>query len=121
MVARTTSRSASGPDPAAWLRTRLRCSWARFSGGMLGMLVLGLHDLGTLLATADVAAAMSVEGQLGTDDVFAEDLQALRPHPGQGSSAANLRALMAGSRIRESHRTEACTRVQDAYSLRCSP
>ncbi|MFB9733026.1 histidine ammonia-lyase [Ornithinimicrobium kibberense] len=89
--------------------------------GMLGMLVLALHDLGTLLATADVAAAMSVEGQLGTDDVFAEDLQALRPHPGQGSSAANLRALMAGSQIRESHRTEACTRVQDAYSLRCSP
>ena len=89
--------------------------------GMLGMLVLGLHDLGTLLATADVAAAMSVEGQLGTDDVFAEDLQALRPHPGQGASAANLRALMAGSQIRESHRTEACTRVQDAYSLRCSP
>ena len=89
--------------------------------GMLGMLVLALHDLDTLLATADVAAAMSVEGQLGTDDVFAEDLQALRPHPGQGGSAANLRALMAGSQIRESHRTEACTRVQDAYSLRCSP
>ncbi|MGC5584598.1 histidine ammonia-lyase [Ornithinimicrobium sp. W1679] len=89
--------------------------------GMLGMLLLALHDLDTLLTTADVAAAMSVEGQLGTDDVFAADLQALRPHPGQGSSAANLRALMAGSAIRESHRTEACTRVQDAYSLRCSP
>ncbi|RIK17563.1 MAG: histidine ammonia-lyase [Acidobacteria bacterium] len=89
--------------------------------GMLGMLVLALHDLGTLLTTADVAAAMSVEGQLGTDDVFAADLQALRPHPGQAASAANLRAVMAGSAIRESHRTDACTRVQDAYSLRCSP
>ncbi|GGK71793.1 histidine ammonia-lyase [Ornithinimicrobium pekingense] len=89
--------------------------------GMLGMLVLALHDLGTLLTTADVAAAMSVEGQLGTDDVFAADLQALRPHPGQAASAANLRAVMSGSAIRESHRTEACTRVQDAYSLRCSP
>ena len=89
--------------------------------GMLGMLLLALHDLDTLLATADVAAAMSVEGQLGTDDVFAADLQALRPHPGQGLSAANLRALMAGSGVRESHRTDACTRVQDAYSLRCSP
>ncbi len=89
--------------------------------GMLGMLVLALHDLGTLLTTADVAAAMSVEGQLGTDDVFAADLQALRPHPGQAASADNLRAVMAGSAIRESHRTEACTRVQDAYSLRCSP
>ncbi|GAA4880518.1 histidine ammonia-lyase [Serinicoccus chungangensis] len=89
--------------------------------GMLGMLVLALHDLGTLLTTADVAAAMSVEGQLGTDDVFAADLQALRPHPGQARSAENLRALLAGSAIRESHRTDACTRVQDAYSLRCSP
>ena len=70
---------------------------------------------------ADITAAMSVEGLLGTDDVFADDLQRLRPHPGQLASAANLRALMAGSEIRESHRTEECTRVQDAYSLRCSP
>ena len=89
--------------------------------GMLAMLVLALHDLGTLLATADVAAAMSVEGQLGTDDVFAADLHELRPHPGQAASARNLRAVLADSPIRESHRTEDCTRVQDAYSLRCSP
>ena len=89
--------------------------------GMLGMLVLALHDLGDLLATADVATAMSVEGQLGTDDVFAADLHALRPQLGQARSAKNLRHLMADSPIRESHRTEACTRVQDAYSLRCSP
>ena len=89
--------------------------------GMLGQLVLALHDLEHLLVTADIAAAMSVEGQLGTDDVFAADLQALRPHPGQAACAANLRALMADSAIRESHRTPACTRVQDAYSLRCSP
>ena len=64
---------------------------------------------------------MSVEGLLGTDDVFADDLHALRPHPGQAASAGNLRKIMAGSEIRESHRTEACTRVQDAYSLRCAP
>ncbi len=89
--------------------------------GMLGQLLLALHDLDTLLVTADIAAAMSVEGQLGTDDVFAEDLQALRPHVGQARSAANVRAVMANSDIRESHRTQACTRVQDAYSLRCSP
>ena len=89
--------------------------------GMLGMLLLALADLETLLPTADLAAAMSVEAQLGTDDVFAADLQRLRPHPGQATSAANLRAIMADSPIRESHRTEACTRVQDAYSLRCSP
>ncbi|MFG2885148.1 histidine ammonia-lyase [Streptomyces sp. NPDC048297] len=89
--------------------------------GMLGMLVLACHDLRQLLRTADISAAMSVEGQLGTDAVFAADLQALRPHPGQASSAANLTALLAGSGIVASHRGPECTRVQDAYSLRCSP
>ena len=64
---------------------------------------------------------MSVEALLGTDAVFAADLQALRPHPGQAASAANLRALLAGSAIMASHRGPDCTRVQDAYSLRCSP
>jgi histidine ammonia-lyase len=89
--------------------------------GMLGMLVLAIADLRRLLRTADVAAAMSVEGQLGTDRVFAPELQAIRPHPGQAASAANLVALMAGSGIVASHRGPDCNRVQDAYSLRCSP
>jgi histidine ammonia-lyase len=89
--------------------------------GMLGMLLLALHDLGVLLRTADVAAALSVEALLGTDRAFAADLMALRPHPGQAASAANLRALLAGSPILASHRTPDCPRVQDAYSLRCSP
>ncbi|GAB3017308.1 histidine ammonia-lyase [Nocardioides flavus (ex Wang et al. 2016)] len=89
--------------------------------GMLGMLVMAIADLRMLLRTADVAAAMSVEGQLGTDRVFAPELQAIRPHPGQALSAANLTALMAGSAIVASHRTGDCNRVQDAYSLRCSP
>ncbi|MFC9463070.1 histidine ammonia-lyase, partial [Streptomyces sp. NPDC056983] len=89
--------------------------------GMLGQLVMAAHDLQMLLRTADIAAAMSVEGQLGTDAVFAADLQALRPHPGQGSSAANLTALLKGSEIVASHRGPECTRVQDAYSLRCTP
>src|SRR3954454_9254673 len=89
--------------------------------GMLGMLVLAIEDLRNLLTTADIAAAMSVEAQLGTDRVFAEDLQALRPHPGQAASAANLRTLLAGSPVMASHRGPECTRVQDAYSLRCAP
>jgi histidine ammonia-lyase len=89
--------------------------------GMLGMLVLALHDLRRLLRTVDVAAAMSVESLMGTDAVFAADLQALRPHPGQAAAAANLRALLAESGIMASHRGPECTRVQDAYSLRCSP
>lgn len=89
--------------------------------GMLGMLLLALADLRSLLAVADLAAAMSVEGLLGTDAPFAADLQALRPHPGQASSAANLRLLLEGSQIVASHRSPNDTRVQDAYSLRCAP
>lgn len=89
--------------------------------GMLGMLVLAGHDLDGLLQVADVAAAMSLEALLGTDRVFAEDLAAMRPHPGQARSAAALRALLDGSEIVASHRGPDCTRVQDAYSLRCAP
>jgi histidine ammonia-lyase len=95
--------------------------------GMLGMLCLAIHDLRGLLTTADVAAASSVEALLGSDAPFAEELVAMRPHRGQAASAANLRALLAGSPVVESHRTyddegrPECTRVQDAYSLRCAP
>ncbi len=90
--------------------------------GMLGMLCLAIHDLRRLVTTADIAAAMSVEGLMGSDDVFADDLQALRPHPGQARSAANMRKVLTGSPIRDSHRDKATdTKVQDAYSLRCAP
>ena len=84
------------------------------------MLVLALADLDVLVKTADITAAMTVEALLGTDRAFAADLQALRPHPGQASSAANLRRVLAGSPIVASHRY-GDTRVQDAYSLRCTP
>ncbi|HET7532323.1 MAG TPA: histidine ammonia-lyase [Nocardioidaceae bacterium] len=89
--------------------------------GMLGMLVMAIADLRSILRTADVAAAMSVEAQLGTDRVFAADIQALRPHPGQAASAENLRRVLADSGVVASHRGPDCHRVQDAYSLRCSP
>ncbi len=89
--------------------------------GMLGMLVMAIADLRTILRTADIAAAMSVEAQLGTDRVFAADLQALRPHPGQAASAENLRRILTDSGVVASHRGPDCNRVQDAYSLRCSP
>jgi histidine ammonia-lyase len=89
--------------------------------GMLGTLVLAMRDLRALFTVADIGAAMSVEAQLGTDRVFAADLQELRPHPGQAISAANLRALLDDSAIMASHRGPDCTRVQDAYSLRCAP
>lgn len=88
--------------------------------GMLGMLILALADLETLLTTADVAAALSTEALLGTDRPFREELHKIRPHPGQASSAANLRQLLAGSGVIESHRHSAHL-VQDAYSIRCAP
>ncbi len=89
--------------------------------GMLGMLVLALHDLETLVTTADLSAAMSIESQLGTDAVFAADLMALRPQLGQAASAANLRAFLGDSPMVASHKGPDDGRVQDAYSLRCSP
>jgi histidine ammonia-lyase len=89
--------------------------------GMLGMLILALHDLNKLCDQADVVAAMSVEAQMGTDQVFRPELhEPLRPHPGQATSAANMFAALAGSEVVASHR-EGDDRVQDAYSLRCAP
>lgn len=88
--------------------------------GMLGMLVLALEDLGRLFRTADISAAMSVEALLGTDAAYNQELMALRPHAGQTSSAANIRALLAGSPMVASHKNDD-DRVQDAYSLRCTP
>jgi histidine ammonia-lyase len=88
--------------------------------GMLGMLCLVCTDAARLFTTADVAAAMSVEALLGTDQVFLPELSALRPHPGQATSAANMLALLAGSGVVASHKLED-TRVQDAYSVRCAP
>jgi histidine ammonia-lyase len=88
--------------------------------GILGMLLLALHDLAGLLRVADVTAAMSTEALLGTDRAFAADLVAMRPQPGQALSAANMTRLLAGSPIVASHRYDD-PRVQDAYSLRCAP
>ena len=88
--------------------------------GILGMLCLAVHDLAHLLTVADIVAGCSVEALLATDRAFAADLVALRPHPGQQASAANLRAVLHRSPIVASHRT-GDDRVQDAYSIRCTP
>ncbi|WP_051266806.1 histidine ammonia-lyase [Nakamurella lactea] len=89
--------------------------------GMLGMLCLALYDLEILWDTADLAAATSVEALLGTDRVFAADLQALRPQVGQATSARRIAAALAGSPIVASHAGPEDPSVQDAYSLRCAP
>ena len=73
----------------------------------------------TLVDSADVIGAMSCDALKGTDVAYDERIQKARPHPGQIKTAANLRRLLEGSEIRESHRD--CGRVQDAYSLRCMP
>ncbi|WP_370287828.1 histidine ammonia-lyase [Nocardioides sp.] len=115
-----TALAAAGLSPVE-LQEKEGLALINGTDGMLGMLALAIHDLRDLLRTADVAAAMSVEALLGTDRVFAPELQAIRPHPGQAASAGNLVALLADSGIVASHRGPDCTRVQDAYSLRCSP
>jgi histidine ammonia-lyase len=88
--------------------------------GMLGLLCLACVDIELLLRSAEVAAAMSVEGLLGTDQALLPELSALRPHPGQAASAANMLRVLAGSGVVASHKVED-TRVQDAYSMRCAP
>ena len=89
--------------------------------GMLGMLIMAIADLEQLCDVADLTAAMSVEGLLGTDQVFRPELHfPLRPHPGQAISAANMHHALAGSGIVASHKA-GDDRTQDAYSLRCAP
>ena len=89
--------------------------------GMLGMLIMAIADLEMLCDSSDLTAAMSVEAQLGTDQVFLPELHLpLRPHPGQAQSAANMFHALKGSKIVESHKLDD-TKVQDAYSLRCAP
>ncbi len=80
---------------------------------------LAIADSRRLLDAADVVCALTLDAMAGTDAAFDPVVHRARPHPGQGVSAARLLDLLVGSEIRESHRE--CGRVQDAYSLRCSP
>ena len=87
--------------------------------GMLAVGVLALIAAVTLVDSADVIGALTLDALRGTDVAFDERIHKARPHSGQLKTASNLRKLLEGSQIRESHRD--CTRVQDAYSLRCIP
>jgi histidine ammonia-lyase len=89
--------------------------------GMLGMLLLAIADARHLFAMADVTAALSIEAMLGSDRPFLPELHAIRPHPGQGVSAANIHRLLQDSAIMDSHRDDMLHAVQDAYSMRCAP
>lgn len=86
---------------------------------MLAVGTLSLLAAETLIDSADVIGALTLDALRGTDVAFDERIHRARPHAGQIQSAANLRRMLEGSEIRESHRE--CGRVQDAYSLRCIP
>jgi histidine ammonia-lyase len=118
-VTAVTALAGAGLDPLA-LRAKEGLALINGTDGMLGMLCLAVYDLTALVAIADIVAAMSVEALLGTDRAFAADLQALRPQIGQAISARNLTRVLADSEIVASHRY-GDSRVQDAYSLRCTP
>jgi histidine ammonia-lyase len=87
---------------------------------MQALLAFSVHDAQMLVHAADLACAMSVEALLGHARPYDERVQIIRPHPGQLDSAANLRALVAGSALMASHRHSRHA-VQDAYCLRCAP
>src|SRR5579863_6145517 len=86
---------------------------------MLAVGTLALLAAETLVDSADVIGGMACDALQGTDTAFDERIHKVRPHAGQIKTAANLRRMLEGSQIRESHRN--CGRVQDAYSLRCIP
>ena len=86
---------------------------------MLAVGTMALLAAETLVDSADVIGGMACDALQGTDTAFDERIHKARPHRGQIHTAANLRRMLEGSQIRESHRD--CGRVQDAYSLRCIP
>jgi histidine ammonia-lyase len=112
--------AAAGITPVE-LREKEGLALINGTDGMLGMAILAIADLSQLADYADRIAAMSVEGLMGTDQVFRPQLhEPLRPHPGQATSAANMFAALKDSEIVASHRV-GDNKVQDAYSLRCAP
>jgi histidine ammonia-lyase len=90
--------------------------------GMLALLSLALREADILVDTADVAASLSLDALRGSPGAFDARIMHARAYPGAGMTARNLAHLNEGSQIRESHRAaEKDPRVQDAYSLRCTP
>jgi histidine ammonia-lyase len=88
---------------------------------MLAVGCLALLATEIMVDSADVIAALTLDALRGTDVAMDDRIHKARPHPGQILTAANIRRMLEGSAIRESHRGPDCKRVQDAYSLRCIP
>jgi histidine ammonia-lyase len=90
--------------------------------GMLALLSLALREAQILIDTADVAAALSLDALRGSPTAFDPRIAGARPYPGHATTSRNLLRMNRGSQIRESHRpTDRDPRVQDAYSMRCTP
>jgi histidine ammonia-lyase len=90
--------------------------------GMLALLGLALREADILIDTADVAAALSLDALRGSPAAFDARIMHARAYNGAATTARNLAHLNEGSQIRESHRSsEKDPRVQDAYSVRCTP
>ena len=112
--------AAAGIEPVE-LREKEGLALLNGTDGMLGMLVMALADLDNLYKSADITAALSLEALLGTEKVLEPELHAIRPHPGQGASAANMLAVLKDSGLTGHFQEEEAPRVQDAYSVRCAP
>ncbi|MFF4184693.1 histidine ammonia-lyase [Streptomyces sp. NPDC001691] len=112
--------AAAGITPVE-LREKEGLALLNGTDGMLGMLCMAIADLKKLYTSADITAALSLEALLGTEKVLAPELHAIRPHPGQGASAANMLAVLKGSGLTGHFQEEEAPRVQDAYSVRCAP
>ncbi|MBD3576440.1 MULTISPECIES: histidine ammonia-lyase [Streptomyces] len=110
----------AGIEPVV-LREKEGLALLNGTDGMLGMLLMALADLHRLYTSADITAALTLEALLGTEKVLAPELHAIRPHPGQGASAANMAAVLKGSGLTGHYQEESAPRVQDAYSVRCAP
>ncbi|MGZ9932979.1 histidine ammonia-lyase [Streptomyces sp. NC-S4] len=110
----------AGIEPVV-LREKEGLALLNGTDGMLGMLIMALADLGKLYTSADITAALTLEALLGTEKVLEPELHAIRPHPGQGASAANMAAVLKGSGLVRHYQEETAPRVQDAYSVRCAP
>jgi histidine ammonia-lyase len=80
---------------------------------------LAVYDAGVLAKLTDIAAAMSLEVLMGSRTEFDPKIHEVRPHPGQAAAADNMARITQQSEIITSHKD--CSRIQDAYTLRCSP
>jgi histidine ammonia-lyase len=110
---------AAGLEPLT-LEAKEGIAFVNGTQAQTGLAALLVHDAWVLWRAAHAAAAMSLEATRGSPDPFDPRIHDARPHPLQQRSATLLRALLADSEIRESHRRDD-PRVQDAYSVRCTP